>query len=93
MGKWTASAEQRRAWARKYNMRHRRRRAIAAVRVSKGEGVCWRCGLPIDPDEPWELGHDDDGLEHRSEEHRFCNRSAAGKRTRERHSRRTSLEL
>jgi hypothetical protein len=90
---WKASPEQRRAWAKKYDGRHRRRRAIAAVKVVKGEAVCWRCGKPIVPGEPWELGHDDEGTEHRGPEHRYCNRSAAGKRTRERLRRRTSLEL
>lgn len=91
--RWKASAAQRRAWARKYGALHRRRREIAAVAVAKGEAVCWRCGLPIDPSEPWELGHDDEGREHAGPEHRYCNRSAAGRATRQRFRRRTSVDL
>jgi hypothetical protein len=92
--RWKASRELRRAWERKYDALHRRRRAIAAVKVAKGEVVCRRCGLPISPGEPWDLGHDDEDPKGRQQpEHRYCNRSAAGRRTRERHRRITSLEL
>jgi len=93
MAGWKPTPEQRRAWNRKYDTLHRRRRQIAEVAVLKGEAVCWRCGKPIAPDEPWELGHDEEGERHMGPEHRFCNRSEAGRRTRERFRRRTSLEL
>jgi hypothetical protein len=96
MGKrkrWKGSLAQRQAWSRKYDALHRRRREIAAVQVAKGEAVCWRCELPIDPSEPWELGHDDDGREHKGPEPRYCNRAAAGRATRKRHERRTSVRL
>jgi hypothetical protein len=49
--------------------------------------ACWRCGEPIQPGQPWELGHDDvdrsiwRGPEHRGRE---CpaggNRATAGRR-------------
>lgn len=52
-----------------------------AARQAHGEVLtCGRCGQPIAPDEPFDLGHSDDrstwnGPEHRSR----CNRAAAGR--------------
>lgn len=49
-------------------------------RVATGLVVCWRCGELIAPDEPFDLGHDDDDREIiRGPEHQLCNRRAAGK--------------
>jgi hypothetical protein len=52
------------------------RKQIAAV-VDAGGAVCWRCGRPIVPGSPWDLGHDDhDRSVYRGPEHRVCNRGA-----------------
>ena len=40
---------------------HRQLRAVLASRVRAGLAVCARCGEPIEPNEPWDLGHLDDG--------------------------------
>lgn len=67
--------------ARGYNSDHDRTRRALAPLVATGRATCWRCGLPIHPGEPWDLGHDDHdrsitrGPEHAS----TCNRSAAGR--------------
>ena len=65
--------------ARKYGRPHARRRARWAPDVALGGVRCARCGLPIVPGEPWDLGHDDlgDGPVH--PEHRKCNRGTAGR--------------
>ena len=40
-------------------------------KVRAGKAVCWRCGLPIAPNQAWDLGHDDDDRNaHRGPEHR-----------------------
>lgn len=56
-----------------------RRNLVPLHRI--GHLVCWRCGLPIHPDEPFDLGHDDhDRSVTRGPEHAYrCNRSAAGR--------------
>jgi len=54
-----------------YGHTHKLVRRAVAVSVNDGYAVCARCGHPIDPDEPWDLGHDDNdrsryaGPEHR----------------------------
>jgi hypothetical protein len=67
------SAEQ-----RGYGKEHRQLRAQWA-RVMRDEPVfCARCGLPIEPGEPWDLGHaDEDRSRYNGPEHRACNRKTA----------------
>ena len=66
---------------RGYGRDHDRlRRALAPI-VEAGRATCWRCGLPIQPGDPWDLGHDDYNRSiTRGPEHAYtCNRSAAGR--------------
>jgi hypothetical protein len=42
---------------------------------------CWRCGYPILPGQPWDLGHDDDNPTlYRGPEHARCSRQAGGRK-------------
>jgi hypothetical protein len=42
---------------------------------------CWRCGLPILPGQPWDLGHDDDNpAVYRGPEHARCSRAAGARK-------------
>lgn len=69
--------------ARGYDEAHKRRRRAAARVVAAGNATCWRCGLPIDPSEPWDLGHDDaDRSITRGPEHRACNRATRARQNR-----------
>lgn len=55
---------------RGYGADHRRRRAEWAPLVQAGTVDCWRCSQPLDPDQPWDLGHDDhDRTLYRGPEH------------------------
>jgi hypothetical protein len=58
-----------------YGAEHKRMRRRWAPLVEAGGVVCWRCGEPIAPGGPWDLGHDR-GV-HRGPEHVRCNRSAS----------------
>jgi hypothetical protein len=65
---------------RGYGRRHRHLRKAFARQVQTGLVKCARCGEPIAPGEPWDLGHDDsDRRRYSGAEHRYCNRSAAGR--------------
>ena len=68
--------------ARGYGWRHQARRARWAPLVATGQVCCTRCGQPILPGTPWDLGHDDhDRTLTTGPEHRACNRAAAARKT------------
>ncbi len=65
---------------RGYGPAHKRRRKRYESLVRAGKATCWRCGLPIDPLAPWDLGHDDhDRRLYRGPEHIQCNRATKGR--------------
>lgn len=64
--------------ATKYGRDHRRLRRQIDRTVKGGFARCARCGNMIDPDEPWDLGHDDsDPTKYSGAEHRRCNRQTS----------------
>lgn len=67
--------------SRGYDSEHRRIRRQWAPKVAAGQVNCWRCGQPIIPGEPWDLGHTDfDRSVYRGPEHRRGNRATAGRK-------------
>jgi hypothetical protein len=65
---------------RGYGSRHRELRAGYEPQIQTGLVKCARCGHPIAPGEPWDLGHDDnDRRRYSGPEHRYCNRATAGR--------------
>jgi hypothetical protein len=44
---------------RGYGWEHKKLRKQVAQVVASGNAICARCGLPILPGHPWDLGHDD----------------------------------
>lgn len=66
--------------ARGYGVAHQAERARWAPKVDAGQVDCARCGEPIIPGRPWDLGHDDnDRSVYQGPEHRHCNREAGGR--------------
>jgi hypothetical protein len=72
--------------SRGYGRAHQKLRNHWRPLVEAGGVVCWRCGLVIDPEDAWHLGHDDhDRGVYRGPEHVGCNlggRNARYSRTR-----------
>ena len=64
---------------RKYGQAlHRNTRKALVPIVAAGGVNCARCGEPIWPEEPWDLGHvDGDKIRYPGPEHRACNRATA----------------
>ena len=73
-------AERGTATARGYGSLHQKTRARLNLEVQRGTVNCARCGLPIAPNTPWALDHDDlDRSKYIGPSHSFCNNSAGGK--------------
>jgi hypothetical protein len=64
--------------ARGYGWNHQKLRESWSRVVAAGGAVCARCGLPIVPGTPWDLGHVDGSGKtmYQGPEHRGCNRGA-----------------
>jgi hypothetical protein len=59
---------------------HQRTRQEYSSLVAAGLIDCARCGEPIEPGTPWDLGHDDQFPQYYSgPEHTWCNRGAPHK--------------
>ena len=69
---------------RGYGVDHQRARARWQRIVDTGEAACTRCKLPIGPNDPWDLGHDDhDRAKYTGPEHPACNRAEGGRNAHE----------
>ena len=66
--------------ARGYGWLHQRTRAAWAPLVAAGQVCCARCGHPIVPGQPWDLGHTEDRTGYTGPEHRSCNRAAGARK-------------
>lgn len=64
---------------RGYTAQHDHLRAQLDPIVQAGHATCMRCGQPIEPGTPWDLGHTDDRTAWTGPEHSRCNRSAGGR--------------
>jgi hypothetical protein len=60
---------------RGYGTAHQKLRKRLAAQVARGGVLCARCGRPIEPGMPWDLGHNDfDRSVYNGPEHASCNR-------------------
>ena len=62
---------------RGYGAAHQAKRRALAPSVASGSMKCVRCGEFIEPDEPWDLDHDNSRLFYLGPAHASCNRAAA----------------
>lgn len=70
---------------RGYGWNHQKLRNRWARDVARGQVECARCGEPIWPEEPWDLGHvDGDKSRYAGPEHRACNRATAAHKVKRR---------
>jgi hypothetical protein len=68
-------------FSRGYGNEHQKLRKRWTPKVERGDVNCARCGKPIDPGSPWDLGHDDqDRSRYSGPEHRRCNRGAPSRK-------------
>lgn len=63
---------------RGYGLKHKTERKRWEPHVDAGLVDCARCGDPIEPGRPWDLGHNDDRTDWTGPEHLTCNRRAGG---------------
>ena len=67
--------------ARGYDATHEAERARWEPIVATGGVRCWRCLVLLDPELPWDLGHDDrDRTKYRGPECVRCNRATSTRR-------------
>lgn len=64
---------------RGYGAQHKALRNHYAHILTTTALPCARCGEPIQPGEPFDLGHTDDRNDYLGPEHATCNRRAGGK--------------
>lgn len=69
--------------SRGYGAAHQALRAKWRTKVEAGLVDCARCGVRIEPGQPWDLGHTDDRSGYNGPECRTCNRSHGGRRRHE----------
>lgn len=65
---------------RGYGWAHQKAREAWRPVVDAGAANCVRCGRPIAPGSPWDLGHTVDRSGYTGPEHMRCNRQDGGRR-------------